>query len=306
MDARFLKRTSPMNVSHARPPFSVQAAPPLVHAPQYPARAAVLLALAGVLVAAPATAQQQGSVSVAIDGTALKLNTVTYKPTGDGPFPTLIFHHGSGKFEHPYDPRTIAQWFVARGWAVIAPSRRGRGGSQGLDEEGAACDEASASVGADEALHDIEVVTPALIAQPFVDRGRLAVGGQSRGGILSVAWSGKHREVRAVINFVGGWMDTRLCRQGLAINQNLLNRGVTWGQPSIWLYGDRDLFYPLKDTKAEFDAFLAAGGKGVWHDYEPPEAGSLNGHQINQVPQLWAADMEAYLAQRDLPSKHAN
>ena len=261
------------------------------------------LLLAGVLVTAPAAAQVQGSTSVAIGGVTVKLSTVTYKPEGDGPFPALIFHHGSGLFERAYDPKTVAQWFVARGWAVIAPSRRGRGGSEGADGEGSSCNEAEAAEGADRALDEIEAVTPALIAQPFVDHSRIAVGGQSRGGILSVAWSGKHPEVRAVVNFVGGWTNTRLCRQGLAINRNLLNRGVPWRHPSLWLYGDKDLFYPLEDTKAEFDAFAAAGGKGVWHDYEPPEAGRLNGHQINQAPQLWGADMEAYLVERGLPSK---
>ncbi len=151
----------------------------------------------------------------------------------------------------------------------IAPSRRGR--SDDLDEEGPPCCEASAAEGVDRALGDIEAVTPALINQPFVDRSRIAVGGQSRGGMLSVAGSGKHPEVRAVVNFVGGWMDTRTCRHGVVINRNLLNRGVTWGRPSLWLYGDKDFYYPLEDTKASFDAFLAADGKCVWHDYKPAE-----------------------------------
>jgi dienelactone hydrolase len=296
-----------MNRSHARPHCPEHAAPPQGQPPRYLAGAVALLLLAGLLAAAPAAAQEQGSVSVVIDGATVKLSTVTYKPTGDGPFPTLIFHHGSGNFERPYDPKAIAQWFVARGWAVIAPSRRGRGGSEGPNEEevGNQCSEATAVEGADRALGDIEPVMPALTAKPFVDRSRIAVGGQSRGGVLSVAWSGKHPEVRAVVNFVGGWVDTRTCRQGLAINRNLLYHGITWGQPSLWLYGDKDLFYPLEDTKANFDAFLAAGGKGVWHDYKPPGEG-LNGHQIGQAPQLWTADMEAYLAERGLPSKHGN
>ena len=255
--------------------------------------------------AVPAAAQVPGSVSVAIDGTTIKLRTVTYRPTGDGPFPTLIFHHGSGSFERPYDPKVVAQWFAVRGWAVIAPSRRGRGGSEGVDEEGSTCTESAAREGADRALRDIETVTPVLIAQTFVDRSRIAIGGQSRGGILSVAWSGKHPEVRAVVNFVGGWMDSRICRYGSAINQSLLKRGVAWGQPSLWLYGGNDLFYPLEHTRANFAAFQAAGGKGVWHDYKPPEEG-LNGHQIGQAPQLWTADMEAYLAERGLPSKDGN
>jgi dienelactone hydrolase len=288
-----------------RPHYGKCAEALLAQAPQHLARAGVLL-LAGVLVAVPAVAQELGSASVAIDGTTVKLSTVTYKPTGDGPFPTLIFHHGSGLIERPYDPRNVAPWFVARGWAVIAPSRRGRGGSEGMDEEGASCSEAGAVEGENRALDDIEAVTPALTALPFVDRSRIAVGGTSRGGILSIAWSGKHPEVRAVINFVGGWKDSRLCRQGVAINRNLLKRGVTWGWPSLWLYGDNDLFYPLKDSKTNFDAFLTASGKGVWHDYKPPGEGRPNGHEIVAMPQLWTADMEAYLAERGLPYRHGN
>lgn len=293
-----------MNVSHARPHYREPAARPQGQPPRCLAGAGALL-LAGLLAAAPVAAQEQGLASVAIDGTTVKLSTVTYKPMGDGPFPTLIFHHGSGLFERPYDPKAVAQWFVARGWAVIAPSRRGRGGSQGVDEEGTTCSESAALEGADRALRDIEAVTPALIAQTFVDRSRIAVGGQSRGGILSVAWSGQHPEVRAVVNFVGGWIDGRICRHASAINQSLLERGVAWGQPSLWLYGDNDLFYPLEHTRANFAAFQAAGGKGVWHDYKPPGEG-LSGHQIGMVPELWTADMGAYLAERGLPSKRGN
>lgn len=236
-------------------------------------------------------------MSVTIDGAAVNLTTLTYKPAGEGPFPTLIFHHGSGSFR---GPKVVAEWFVARGWAVIAPARRGRGGSDGSDEEWLVCNEASAAGGADRALRDIEAVTPALIAQPFVDRSRIAVGGQSRGGILSVAWSGTHPEVRAVINFVGGWIDER-CRESIPINQSLFKRGVGRGQQSLWLYGDNDNYYSLPHSRANFAAFQAAGGRGMWHDYKPPEG--VTGHQIGTAPQAWTADMEAYLIERGLPAK---
>src|SRR5258707_10871715 len=122
-----------MTVSHTRPQNAENIAPSRVQAPRRVARAGALPLLVGMLVAAPAAAQEAGSVSVAIDGATVKLSTVTYRPTGDGPFPTLIFHHGSGSFQRPYDPKIVAQWFVGRGWAVIAPSRRGRGGSEGMD-----------------------------------------------------------------------------------------------------------------------------------------------------------------------------
>ena len=47
----------------------------------------------------------------------------------------------------------------------------------------------------------------------------------------------------------------------------------------------------------------AAGGKGAFHEYEPPEG--LNGHQISSAPALWTGVLEAYLAARGLPAKPA-
>lgn len=255
-------------------------------------------------------------VPVTIDGESVRLALITYKPPGNGPFPTLIFHHGStGRgndpsiFARPYDPRTLAQWFTARGWAVMLPSRRGRGGSEGIYAEGFAinraqgyaCEETLSLPGADRALRDIDAVTPAILAQPFVDRGRVAVGGQSRGGILAIAWSGRQPMVpRAAINFVGGWMGAG-CSSASAINQNLFNRGGAYSQPSIWLYGDKDPFYPLSHSRANFAVFQAAGGKGAFHEYDPPPG--LNGHQISSAPSLWTGVLEAYLPARGLPAK---
>ena len=255
-------------------------------------------------------------VPVTIDGEQVKLATITYKPAGGGPFPTLIFHHGStGRgtdpsiFARPYEAKVLAEWFTARGWAVVLPSRRGRGGSEGTYDEGFAlnraqgyaCEQTLSLAGADRALGDIDAITPAILAQPFVDRSKVAVGGQSRGGILAIAWSGRQPGVpRAAINFVGGWMGTG-CSSASAINQNLFNRGAAFGKATIWLYGDKDPFYPLSHSRANLAAFQAAGGKGAFHDYTPPEG--LNGHQIGSAPLLWSATLDAYLAGQGLPAK---
>ena len=85
------------------------------------------------------------------------------------------------------------------------------------------------------------------------------------------------------------------------INQDLFKRGATYGHPTIWLYGEKDPFYSLTHSRANFAAFEAAGGKGAFHEYMPPEG--LNGHQIGSAPLLWSATLEAYLASRDLPAK---
>jgi hypothetical protein len=84
----------------------------------------LMLALCLVAVPSSLSAQERAMVPVAIDGEQVRLATITYKPSGNGPFPTLIFHHGStgdgrdpAVFARSYDPKALAGWFTARGWA---------------------------------------------------------------------------------------------------------------------------------------------------------------------------------------------
>jgi endonuclease YncB( thermonuclease family)/dienelactone hydrolase len=278
--------------------------------------ASLLLACITLVMPGSLAAQERAMVPLTIDGERVKLATITYKPPGNGPFPTLVFHHGStglGRdpafFERPYDPKALAGWFTARGWAVILPSRRGRGGSEGTYDEGFApdraqgysCEPALALAGAERALSDIDAITPVLLAQPFVDRERVAVGGVSRGGILAVAWSGRQPGVaRAVVNFVGGWLSER-CASIDTVNADLFRRGSAFDRSSIWLYGYRDSYYSLRHSRSNFTAFRAAGGKGAFREYDLPEG--LDGHQIAAIPGLWTEALEAYLADQGLPAK---
>jgi endonuclease YncB( thermonuclease family) len=262
------------------------------------------------------SAQERAMTPLTIDGEPVKIATITYKPPGNGPFPTLIFHHGStgtgrdpALFAGRDDPKALANWFTARGWAVILPSRRGRGGSEGFYDEGFApdrsqgysCEPALALAGAERALRDLDALTPALLAQPFVDRARVAIGGHSRGGVLAVAWSGRQPKVaQAVVNFAGGWASER-CRSADDINQGLFRLGKDFDRPTIWLYGYKDPFYSLRHSRKNFAAFRAAGGMGAFNDFVPPQG--LSGHQIDAVPELWTAALEAYLTERGLPAK---
>jgi dienelactone hydrolase len=274
----------------------------------------LLILLALVLFARPGLTQERTMMPVTIDGEQVKIATITYRPTGAGPFPTLIFHHGStgrgtdpSRFSRTFDPGALAYWFVARGWAVVLPSRRGRGGSEGLYDEGFSrirttgytCDSELSLHGADRALRDIDAITDAVLALPFVDRTRFVVGGNSRGGILSVAWAGKHPdEPRGVINFVGGWLGSG-CPTSSAVNQQLFKLGAGFPRPTLWLYGDNDPYYPLSHSEANFEAFREAGGKGTFH--EIGRGSGMNGHQIHVVDDVWSATVVAYLRELGLP-----
>jgi dienelactone hydrolase len=274
------------------------------------------LCLLAIATGLPAVAQPS-MVPVTLDGASVKLATITHKPAGPGPFPTLIFHHGStgwgrdpSAFARPYEPLFLADWFVGRGWAVVFPSRRGRGGSEGLYDEGFdadrtrgyACDDRLSVQGFDRALRDADAITAAILAMPFADRSRLVVGGQSRGGILSVGWSGLRPDLpKGVLNFVGGWLGAG-CPHSAKVNADLFRRGAAYKAPSLWLYGDNDPFYPLSHSRGSFEAFKSAGGLGGFNEHKL--ADGVSGHSVIAYPAVWDAAVERYLADRGLPAKH--
>ena len=160
----------------------------------------IILILVGLLLSTTLKAQETQMVPVQIDGKTYRLEMRIYKPKGEGPFPTVIFNHGStgsGRderiFERPIRSTEVVNFFIKRGWAIVLPARRGRAGSEGLYDEGFrenrslgyTCEFPVSVAGADRALRDVEAAIDKIIAMPFVDSSRLLIGGNSRGGILS-------------------------------------------------------------------------------------------------------------------------
>lgn len=260
---------------------------------------------------ARATSEER-MVPLVIDGETVNLAFRIYRPDIDDPLPTLIFHHGStgsGRdpaqfaFFQSFEP--VVTHFVRRGFAVILPSRRGRGGSEGLYDEGFganrdqgyACEPRFSLPGAERALTDLDAITDAVLTMPFVDPTRLVVGGVSRGGILSVAHAGRHPgRYLGVLNFVGGWVGER-CDEATGVNQTLFRMGVSHLGESLWLYADQDPTYSLEHSKASFAAFRGAGGNGSFHS----EFSRPAGHGLASDAKLWANTVDAYLNRRGLP-----
>ncbi|HYP69730.1 MAG TPA: alpha/beta hydrolase [Variovorax sp.] len=247
------------------------------------------------------------------DGKAQTLELVSYLPPGGGkgPLPTLIFNHGSTGdgdkpewFKHTATAPELAQYFVDRGWQVLMPQRRGRGKSDGLYDEGFerdrsryACKAELSLPGVERAVADLDVVMAYVKTLPSVDSRHMMIGGISRGGVLSVVYAGTRPDTfEGVVNFVGGWVGGR-CEDAERVNPVLFRRGAAFKGPQIWLYGDKDPFYSLSHSRKNFDAFVAAGGKGRFLTYPPPP-GQI-GHFISQSPALWSADMDSYLQEVD-------
>lgn len=244
------------------------------------------------------------------DGAQIQLETVFHKPQGDGPFPLAVINHGStgsgrdiNAFKNTWTNAWLADVLNEHGYMVAFPQRRGRGNSAGLyDEgfhenrkEGYTCDSALSIAGADRALNDLKVAVNALQARDDITADRVLLGGQSRGGALSIAFAGMHnKSIKGVINFVGGWSG-ELCETAQEINHNIFKRGSSFKGKTIWLYGQQDPFYSIEHSRSNFNAFKEAGGLGEFYDYKVH--GENNGHGLMFTPPLWQAQLEQYLSQ---------
>jgi dienelactone hydrolase len=201
-------------------------------------------------------------------GTPATLEATLYRPPGDGPHPVAIFHHGStGGGNVPLSvtlrPSRQAAFFVGQGLAVLAPMRRGRGASDGVyaEREGP-CEAHTLSAGVMRAIEDADAALAYLRAQPWADPARVLVAGQSRGGLLAVAYAAERPgAARGVINFAGGWTSQRCDDAGRGFNQAAFAAaGGRTRIPMLWLYAEEDSYYSAAWIRRYHEAFAQAGG----------------------------------------------
>ena len=133
-----------------------------------------------------------------------------YYPAGHGPFPAVIFHHGSE--EDPGAKNDQAHFYVAHGFALFLPHRRGQGLSVGA---GVNIVQAFRSSGRDPAVlvdhlerqaDDAAASVRYVQGLPNIDATRVAVAGCSLGGIEALLLAERDLGIRAAIDFAGAAM----------------------------------------------------------------------------------------------------
>ena len=87
------------------------------------------LAIGLVVLVAPIahaqSAQIVGPDTVSFTSDSLLLRGIIYRPDGKGPFPTILFNHGSGK-SYTREVEAVGPAYAGHGFVFFAPSRRGQ------------------------------------------------------------------------------------------------------------------------------------------------------------------------------------
>ncbi len=153
--------------------------------------------------------------TVTFNSGELTLTGVLWRPNGEGPFPAVLFNHGSGE-DYSEQIAALGPMFTERGYVLFWPYRRGHGlsGDQAdwvVDQLDAAEEEGGVEMWSavmtellqGPHLADQLAALNWLFTQPIVDSERVYVAGNSFGGIQTALVSAKTDRVRAAVDFAG-------------------------------------------------------------------------------------------------------
>ena len=156
----------------------------------------------------------------------LLLHGVIWKPEGKGPFPVMVYNHGSEAW--PSDLQKLGPLYAKHGYVLFGPNRRGQGRSVACPLHGRSTDRQSQAHG-DAAwgrlavkLHETEQLDDQLAGiayvktLPYVDPNRVAVTGVSFGGIQTMLAAEHGSGIRVAVDFAGTamtWADSPEIRE---------------------------------------------------------------------------------------------
>jgi carboxymethylenebutenolidase len=236
----------------------------------------------------------------------ITLQGTLYKPEGNGPFPAVVYNHGSAPgmlSQQAFE--ALGPVFASHGWVFFGPYRRGQGLSAAAgpyigDEIAAAKKKGGMAAGAatmvrlleTDHLNDQLAALAWLRTQKFVEPDRIAVAGNSFGGI------------EVVLGAERGWYCAAVDSAGAAQSwgdapevRDLMIRSVRNSRTAIFFFqAEND--YDLAPSRT-----LSAAMKDANKEYEikiyPPYGDSTqDGHTFGYFGgSVWGPDVFRFLGQ---------
>lgn len=238
--------------------------------------------------------------TVYYDNAGLRLEAYIYEPKGTGPFPVVIFNHGSRqgleRAERPF--QYIGALLTEAGYAVLVPERRGYGKSDGqtfAEEVGA--DKGPKFIARMKAeADDVIASVKFLETTAAIDAKRIGIMGWSFGGITTIFAASKSRAFRAVVDEAGGSLSWR---SSPALQQALPAAAAQITAPLLCLVAENDA--TTLAVKSACDAAKMHGHDAtliVYPAFTPSQPGaSAPGHQVFGAGgvSVWRADLLKFL-----------
>jgi carboxymethylenebutenolidase len=182
------------------------------------------------------------SETVVVQSGTLRLRATLWRPQGVGPFPAILFNHGSGRatrtaagqadqLNRLREPASLGPTFAKHGYIFLYLFRRGAGLSAGQGTASGDLMDAEAATHGPEGrtrvqlrLLETDEMADAMAALAFlrdlpeVDSRRLGVVGHSFGGSLTLLLAERDPTLRAAVDFggaAGSWEASPPLRQRL-------------------------------------------------------------------------------------------
>ena len=150
-----------------------------------PSMVAILFVLICPLVEAAQTQE------VSFKSGDVTLSGTLFIPKGDGPFPAVVFIHGSGP-ETRKNSKYSAKWFAANGYAALTYDKRGTGKSGGDPTE-------YTYFSFENLANDVIAGVDYLSHQSFIDHEKIGVHATSQGGWVAALADAKCDLIRFMI-----------------------------------------------------------------------------------------------------------
>ena len=278
-------------------------------------RAQVLALLLVLRVAVGREVQAAEPDTVLVRRGDLELRALLWRPQGRGPFPAVLFNHGSGHAAgadasgrpDQRHPELLGPVFTKHGYAFLYLFRRGDGLSRGQGVASADRMDSAFLTGGQEArnlvqqrlletdeLGDALAGLAYLRTLPDVDSRRIAVVGHSFGGSLTLLLAERDKMVRAVVLFSTAGESFDLSPQ---LRKRLMTAVDNMTAAAFFLNASND--YSLSAARALTAELTRLGKPSLSKVYPSVGQTAWEGHQfVHLAISTWEPDVFAFLDQR--------
>jgi carboxymethylenebutenolidase len=235
---------------------------------------------------------------VVFPSNGLQLHGFLWRPSETGPFPAILWNHGSEKY--PGSEPALAKFYTGHSYVFFVPHRRGQGRSPGPYIQDLVAQAAPFARGQrmmqlqDEEVVDVIAALGFLKSQPFVDPSRIAISGCSYGGIQTLLAGERELGVKALVPFAPGAMSWD---SSPAVGDRLRRAVRQLKAPVFMIQARND--YNLAPTNVLSKEAQAKGKDFRAKIYPPYGSSHQDGHGkfCTTATDVWGSDVLAFLAE---------